>query len=295
MKMVTEWYRALSYRICPRSRLLNFHEEGTGFEARNLALNVAISERIRAGIRDVIAGADPLEAADLQTKTFHAQARERGFTDRNLPEKNMYKAFQQGADHIHYHVGRWPHYAPAVTGSPIIDLKLGEDVLFHSEPLGTIVASENEIDLYHVAVKTRWDATMETRFQRDFRLLSELVAIQAAYPNMEVRRSVVDIIIPENRAANRIIVPFDAEWTKNWRQQIWAQESSIQRDLVTISDPNDRPLMLNVFFPQHGHACDFPYPCQFRDTCWANRQLTDANFRRRKPEDFEQVCDAASN
>ena len=63
---------------------------------------------------------------------------------------------------------------------------------------------------------------------------------------------------------------------RDWIEQVESQERTIAEHVAAVEsagDEGERRHLLNVYFPQSRHACEYPGTCQFARVCWGGAEM----------------------
>lgn len=283
--MVTEWYRALQFQKCPRSRFLEFHLNGVGIQRRELAPAQLVSTLIRTYIGCILEGRYDNElAAQDASADFMNKGRARGFRTRN-----DFAEAQATAKKIHDVL---LDFKP-LDGYKVISAdkemvwNLTPRIRFVSKPVAVVSQVSGVYYLYYVKVTRKFKDEKKEVLARDFQLLSEMAAIKDAFPG-EFAGALVQVISTDKLTYEPpFFIPYDPIATNSWELQVTSQEDRIEAVETLTQQYKDSTL--DVAFGQYRHSCEFPYPCQFRDICWGDLSIeakpeNDPRYMKRDPE-----------
>jgi hypothetical protein len=289
MRMVTDWYRAFRFQVCPYSRFLEFHYKGIGIQKREQPAQQVATRIIREMIAAVMAGeATPEQAGDFAYNDFIQFGRERGFQGAN----NNFPIAKETAGRIRQIVRNF-QFDPAFTvlkAGAEVAFDLYEHSRFASRPVAVVSKATGVFYLYFVKVTNQWKKDRQEKMHYDSQLLSEMEAVREAYPG-DFGGAIVQVISTA-KAEYEIpfLIPYDCRIVADYMAQVTVQEKRI--DLGSCSSFELAQLSFrrpDSLFIQHRHACDFPYPCQFKEICWGDLRTesqpeTDPRYMVREPE-----------
>jgi hypothetical protein len=236
MRMVTDWYRAFRFQVCPYSRFLEFHYKGIGIQKREQPAQQVATRIIREMIAAVMAGeATPEQAGDFAYNDFIQFGRERGFQGAN----NNFPIAKETAGRIRQIVRNF-QLRPSLQ-SPQggerggkFDLYERDDASPAARSLSSVVRQARSISTSSRSQITGREERVQEQMHYDSQLLSEMEAVREAYPG-DFGGAIVQVISTA-KAEYEIpfLIPYDCRIVADYMAQ------------VTVQAEADRPRFLFV-------------------------------------------------
>src|SRR6266404_1481246 len=180
MTMVTEWYRALQFQKCPRSRFLEFHLNGVGIQRRELAPAQIVSNLIRSYISCILDGRYDNELASQDAShDFMQKGHSRGFRTRN--DFVLAQATAKKIEEVLLNFKPLDGYN-VLSADKEIAWNLTPRIRFVSKPVAVVSQTSGVYFLYYVKATRNYKEAKREKWARDFQLLSEMVAVKDNFP-----------------------------------------------------------------------------------------------------------------
>lgn len=286
--MVTDWYRALAFQKCNRSRLLGW--EGAGVERRALPIGIVNSRAVRKGIHEILAGQGQESAAVVAADYVLDVAQKRTIIldESDYQRYGQYNAVLDEAEKVKRLVRsyepRWNRSFKMLELAPAHLVSLAGAALFVSRPAAMLEDAEGRLWVYHIKVNREWRDSRQQATGRSFQIRSEMaVATQVDDYADRMGGVLVDVQVVGSKkvtAGPIFEVPFDDNDVSAWLTQTAVQEQKIK-----ATDPK-----LRILFPQYTHSCEMPFKCEFHDICWApGRDVDPLNDPRYMPRELDEL------